>query len=337
MPRNRRLARIGLAAVAALAAAASWFLLRRAPAPAAPKAAGLAQKALPAEVLLSGTIRARHIVQVPAPVEGVLERYMAEPGQEVFEGQLLARIHNEGLVAEQQAAKADLERVEGRIRALESALIAARLEASRSRAEADRVRDDYEKARGVFERQQFLFQEGAVARQVFERAKKDFEAARQQFESAHDMARLAEDRVDSLSKELDAARTRLEEAREALEAADRKLESTEVHSPVDGVLLARNRQPGDPVGPHVPDLLQIAVDLSVLEVVVEPEPPVLERLAVGLPVMVEVAEGPPVALEGRVIAIEKDGRVIVEFANPNPAVRPGMTARVRIPLRRSAP
>lgn len=337
MSRNKRLVKLGLAVAVLIAAASTWILVRRGAAPAPSAKAGPAQKALPPEVLLAGTIRARHIVQVPAPVEGILERYMAEPGQEVFEGQLLARIHNEGLESEQQAARADLERVEGRVRALESALIAARLEASRARAEAERVRDEYERARRTFERQQFLFQEGAVAKLTFERSKKEFEAASQQFESADSMARLAEDRVDSLTKELDAARKRLEEAREAFEAAQRKLEATEVHSPVDGVLLARNRQVGDPVGPHVPDLLQIAVDLSVLEVVVEPEPPVLERLSIGQPVLVEVAEGPPGALAGRIIAVEKDGRVVVEFANPSPAVKPGMNAQVRIALSGGVP
>ncbi len=337
MARTKRLVQIGTALAVLSAAGATWVLLRRESAPAASGKAGPVQESLPPEVVLPGTIRARHIVQVSAPVEGILERYMAEPGQEVFEGQLLARIHNEGLQAEHQTAKADLERAEGRVRALESALIAARLEASRARAEAERVRDDYEKAQRIFERQQFLFQEGAVGKLAFERAKKEFEAASRQFQSSEDMARLAEDRVDSLTKELDAARKHLDAAREALEAAQRKLEATEVHSPVDGVLLARNRQPGDPVGPHVPDLLQIAVDLSVLEVVVEPEPPVLERLSVGQPVMVEVAEGPPGALTGRVIALEKDGRVVVEFANPSPAVKPGMNAQVRISLRRPAP
>lgn len=337
MTQKKRLVKAGVAVAVLGAATMTWIWLRRGSAPAASGKSGPTERPLPAEVLLSGAIRARHVVPVPAPVEGILERYMVEPGQEVFEGQLLARIHNEGLEAEQQAARADLERVEGRVRALESALIAARLEASRARAEAERVRDEYDKARRAFERQQFLFQEGAVAKVVFERAKKEFEAASQQFEATEGMARLAEDRVDSLTKELDAARQRLDEAREAFEAAQRKLQATEVHSPVHGILLARNRQVGDPVGPHVPDLLQIAVDLSVLEVVVEPEPPVLERLSVGQPVMVEVADGPPEALAGRIIAVEKDGRVIVEFANPSSAVKPGMSAQVRIALGGTTP
>ena len=320
-------------AVAALGAAAAFWLLRHRtrPAPAAHHAGVGASSAFPSELRLSGTIRARQIVAVPASVEGILEQFMVEPGQEIFEGQLLARIHNGGLEAARQAAQADLERAEARVRALESGLIAARLEASRSRAEADRVRSDFERIERNYQRHQFLYKEGAVAKLVFEKVQKEYEAARQDKESVEEMARLADERLAALTKELDSARASLEEKREALEQARQNLAAAEVHSPVDGVLLARNRQVGDPVGPHVQDLLQIAVELSSLEVVVEPEPPALERIRPGQDALVEVVEGPPSGMPGRIVSVEQ-GRVVVEFSNPSPAVKPGMTAQVRISL-----
>jgi multidrug efflux pump subunit AcrA (membrane-fusion protein) len=42
-------------------------------------------------------------------------------------------------------------------------------------------------------------------------------------------------------------------------------------------------------------------------------------------------------LPGRVLTIEKDGHVIIEFSNPNPAIKPGMNAKVRIALNPGAP
>ncbi len=337
MLRGKRLLIVGLAALAALAAL-GWIVLRLRASP--PRATQKAQApgvaSIPAEVRLTGTIRARQVVAVAATVEGILEQFMAEPGQEVFEGQLLARIRNGGLEAARQAAQSDLERVEARVRALESGLIAARLEASRSRADADRARSEYEKAERLFERQNFLFKEGATPKLVFEKARKEFEAARQEAETIGELARVAEDRVASLTKELDGARRLLEEKRQALEEARQNLEAAEVHSPVDGVLLARSRKVGDPVGPDVQDLLQIAVDLSALEVVLEPEPPVLERIRPAQEALVEVIEGPASGMPGQVSAVEQ-GRVIVAFANPSPAVKPGMTAHVRIRLAPPAP
>ncbi len=320
--------------VLAAIAAGGWFLIHSRARSAKTPVTTSDEQPLPSEILVPGTIRARHTVPVPATTQGILEQVMVEPGQEVFEGQLLARIHNGGLEEARRAAQADLERAEARARALESGLIAARLEASRARAEADRVRTEFEALERTYQRQQFLYKEGAVAKLAFEKVQKQYELARQEKESVDEMARVAEDRVASLTKELDSARQALEERKQALEEAQQNLAATEVHSPVDGVLVARNRQVGDPVGPQVPDLFQIAVVLSTLEVVVEPEPRILERIQPGQSVVVEVVEGPLGGLPGRVLTIE-EGKVVVEFANPSPAVKPGMNAQVRFML--SAP
>ena len=78
------------------------------------------------------------------------------------------------------------------------------------------------------------------------------------------------------------------------------------------------------------DLFQIAVDLSELDVILEPEPRVLERIRPGQEAVVQIAEllsGIP----GKVREI-KESRVFVEFTSPDPAVKPGMTVQVRIKL-----
>lgn len=330
MGRRKQVLVMVVAVLAGVAAGGAWVLLR--PHQAAPaRSSDAALSVFPPQVRVPGAIRARQVVPVAATVQGTLEQVMVEPGQEVVEGQILARIHNGGLEAAREAAQADLERAESRARSLESALMAARLEASRARANADRIRTEFEKIERNFQRQQFLWQEGAIAKLAFEKARKEYELARQDKESIEEMARLADDRLASLTKELDAARASLEEKRAALEEAVANLAAAEVHAPVDGVLVARKRQVGDPVGPHVPDLFEIAVDLSTLEVVVEPEPGLLARIQPGQAVVVEVTEGPLGGLPGRVLKIE-EGRVIVEFANPSPAVKPGMDAQVRFQL-----
>src|ERR1700730_18289042 len=60
-----------------------------------PAAQGV-QASPPLEVHLSGKIRAQSVVSVAPPVEGTVGAVFADVGQEVFEGQLLARITNEG-------------------------------------------------------------------------------------------------------------------------------------------------------------------------------------------------------------------------------------------------
>jgi multidrug resistance efflux pump len=85
------------------------------------------------------------------------------------------------------------------------------------------------------------------------------------------------------------------------------------------------------VNQDLKDLFQIAVELSSLEVVVEPEPPVLERIRPGQEAVIQVAEIPGEGLPGKVREI-KSGQVVVEFVSPSPAVQPGLTAQVRIKL-----
>src|SRR6476620_4743434 len=72
-----------------------------------PKAAATQGPAQPfpgGEVSLSGKIQAQHAVLVAAPVEGKIDVFHVEVGQDVYEGQLLAQIKSDSLdTAGQQA------------------------------------------------------------------------------------------------------------------------------------------------------------------------------------------------------------------------------------------
>jgi HlyD family secretion protein len=283
------------------------------------------------EVSLPGKIRARQVIPVAAPVEGVLEVVEAEPGQEVYQGQLLARIKNVGLQAAQQLSQAQAERAQSRVDALNSSHIAARLEASRARSDASRAQTDFDRAEKTYLRQQMLHTEGATPRLVFEKAQKEFELARAQQQTLYELAKQAEQRAESLRKGIDNARRLLEESNRELDDAQQDLAGSEIRSPVDGILVARARQAGEEVTREVKDLFQIATELTSLEAVVEPEPPVLARIHAGQEAAILMAELPQV-IPGLVREI-KAGQVIVEFASPGPAVRPGLSAQVRIKLK----
>jgi hypothetical protein len=97
------------------------------------------------------------------------------------------------------------------------------------------------------------------------------------------------------------------------------------------VLVGRRGVAGDDVDRSMSDFLQIATDLSRLEVVLEAPPPVLARTKPGQPAAVAVAEHATDPLPGEVKTVDQ-GKVIVEFANPDPLIRPGLTAHVRIRL-----
>lgn len=323
--------RIWLWAAAALVLAAvaggwaAWHRKANAPKPQA------AAPTAPSEVSLSGKVEAQHVITVEATQSGVVEAMLVEVGQEVFEGQLLAQIKNGGLETQRQAAENDAERAQARVNQLESAIIAARLEASRAQADATRARGELDRLQRTYQRQQLLYREGATPRLTFEKAEREYQTAKAEADSIEQVAKNAEDRVATLTKDAETARQRLAERNEDLEAAKAQVAAGQVHSPVTGILVGRRAEAGAEVDPSMKDFLQIATDLTLLQITVEPPAPVLPRLRAGLPALVFLAEVPNGGLPGVVRAV-KERQVVVEFNNPSPAVKPGLMAQVQIRL-----
>jgi multidrug resistance efflux pump len=268
---------------------------------------------------------------VAAPVEGILETIEVEPGTDVHEGQLLARISNTMLASDRDLAVQELDQAQTRVNNLESSLIAARLEASRASADSMRARSEYDRAQKIAERQQFLFKERATAKLTMEKAVADFEAVKKDYDAVSALAEQARERVNAIVQDLDAARKALAEKSQALEEVQTALQAAEVHSPVDGVLLSVATKVGEPVNPTMADVFRIGVDLHELQATVEPEPPVLARLKPGLSALVQIVDYSRDAVDAEISSIE-NGRVVVFFASPGPSVRPGMPAVVKLQL-----
>ena len=328
-----RVKQFGGVAAVLVAGAGAWFYFR----PSAPAQAPVAPQAVapvpePDEVRLAGKIRAQYVIDVAAPQDGMITALFADNGQEVYEGQLLARITSEGLEASREAAVRALEGAQNRLNTIESAVLAGRLEASRARAAASRARSDFDRLERIHSRQQMLLREGAVARQNAERTAREFEMAQSEYQALDDVATRAEERVSNMLKDLDAARRVVEEKNAELEDIKARLAASELVSPVTGLVVGRNGSMGEQVTAERRDFFQIAVNLSQLEVVLEPEPPILKLIGAGQPALVMTAEQAGEGLEGSVKGI--DGTlVIVRFVSPNPAIKPGMTAQVRVRLK----
>jgi multidrug resistance efflux pump len=300
-------------------------------APAAPQTTVIPAAAPGSEISLQGLIQAQRVVAVAAPVDGVMETVDAEAGQDVFEGQLLAHIKNTKLDSALEAATAEQEQAKQRVTNLEATIIASRLEASRARADASRVKSDYDRLEKVYQRQQMLIKEGATPRLVFEKAEREYQEAKQELDTKDALARAAEDRLEGLSRDLDTAKKRLDDRATALDEAKGDIAAGDVRSPVDGTILSRRGAAGDEVNRTMEDLFRIAVTLSALEVEIQPQPDALPRIKVGQPASVFVAEvgGEPIAGTVREM---KEGRVIIDFTSPSPAIKPGVTAQVKLKL-----
>ncbi|HEV2691176.1 MAG TPA: efflux RND transporter periplasmic adaptor subunit [Bryobacteraceae bacterium] len=320
----------GVILLAALAAGFYGYRMRHAaPAKVAP-VVKVAPPPLPTEVTLAGTIQATKIIKVGAPVDGTIEQFVSDVGDDVAKGDVLARIRNPKVAAEQEAARLNGEQSRNRVQELDAALIGARLEVSRSEADATRLQLELSRAQKEFERQQMMYREGVTPRLVFEKAEQEYNSLKTQTENLAETRKKAQERVASLTKEWEAAQKAAEKSASRIEGAPAGAAAGELTSPADGVVVARRGKEGDLVTTKITDLFQIAVDLEKLQVVVAADAQTAPRIHAGQTVAIEIKEFPSTA-QGTVREV-KGGQVLIDFPSPAPGVRPGMTAQVKIKL-----
>jgi multidrug resistance efflux pump len=283
------------------------------------------------ELSLSGKVLPVKIIEVRAPLNGILDKVLVDVGDDVFEGQILAHVKNPRLETSAHTAQDETEKLRNRVNELQSALLSTRLDASRSRADAMRARMELEHAEKAFQHQTALMQEGATPRLVYEKAEKEYSSQKADLETTEALASQQEERIVTLTKELTASQNLLEKKQSELEDAGRDIAAANILSPADGIIAARHIQPGEQINRAQPNLFEIGTNLTDLQVSLTPQnPKLLTRVHKGQAAVIEIAETPGI-ISGTVREI-KDGQILVEFSSPAPIIRPGLTAQVKIKL-----
>jgi len=298
--------------------------------PPAPANAAAAITAANNEVTLQGKIRPQHIRGVTPMIGGFIEAFLADPGAEVYEGQVLAKIGAQGLESARDVAQEDLEKSQEAVAKAEAVVNAAKLEVSRAEADAQRSRTALDRAERASTRQQTLFREGATPRLVYEKTLKEYEAALKDYDIVDAAVRSGREHVQAGLREVDAAKKIVASKLEQLDDAQDNLANAEVHSPVDGTIVSRKGEIGSTAGAS-DEIFQIATDLFALEVTVEAKPEIAKRITPGMPALVLMLDMGSVAMNG-VVREVKENQITVEFTSALPAIKPGMTADVRFKL-----
>jgi multidrug efflux pump subunit AcrA (membrane-fusion protein) len=284
-----------------------------------------------AEISLTGKLQAVEVTPLSVPLDGVLDEVAVQVGDEVFEGQILARISNAALKENEREAQLEVERAQARISSLETELTGARLEDSRLTAELQRARGESARTERTYQRQELLRREGATPRLTFERAQKENEGAREELDRVRTLAQVAQERIERLLKEIESSKKAEAEKEAAHELAKEELAAANVVAPADGVVVSIKRAQGEEVQKTMGTLMELATDVTRLELVVEAPPAYTKRLAAGQPALIVMAELPGAGLEAPIKLVEAE-RVVVEFSSPSPLVKPGMTAAVKFRL-----
>lgn len=231
---NKRLV-IPLLLVVSIAAIVIWLLFHA------------SRKEDSGKIRVSGNIEVT-TVELSFKVPGRVKERLVDEGDQVRQGQVVARLDPEDLIheeenrsAEVRAARALLSELETGYRKEEIAQAEAAL--LRISAEADRLRTD-------FKRQQQLYRREVISA-------RDFDASRAAFESSQASVREARERVNLLrsgprKETIAQARARLESAEAYLALARTRLGYATLTSSAAGMVLSKNIEPGEQVAAGTP-------------------------------------------------------------------------------------
>jgi HlyD family secretion protein len=251
------------------------------------------------EVHATGHLEAVTTVQVGAEVSGRIATVEVDYNDTVKAGQILARFDRASLEAQ-------------------VAQINATLQAAR--ATLEQARTDRDQANRTAERAARLFAQKTISDAEREQAASTAAAADQR-------ARAAEAQVAAQTAALALART--------------NLGHSVIRAPIDGVIVTRNVDPGQTVASvfQTPVLFSVAADLKKMEVVAAVDEADVGEIAAGQRANFTVNAYPGRTFEGVVRMIRNSPVIVqdvvtygtlVQVENADLALKPGMTASVRI-------
>src|SRR5438132_656151 len=263
----------------------------------------------------TGTINSVITVQVGSQVSGTIAKLNADFNSRVHKGDVVALIDPALFNGALLQATADLENAKANLEA-------ARANLEKARAGLVQTKADYDRAVG-------LTKDGVMSQQQLDLAKSNYDAANASVDAAAANITQAEAQVS------------LKEA--AVAVAQTNLDYTVIRSPIDGTVVARNVDVGQTVAASLqaPTIFTIAQDLTKMWVYAKTDESDVDNIKVGKQVTFKVDALPKQTFSGVVSQIRMNPTTvqsvvtydtIIEFANPELKLFPGMTAYVTIPV-----
>jgi HlyD family secretion protein len=263
----------------------------------------------------TGTINSVITVQVGSQVSGTIAKLNADFNSRVHKGDVVALIDPALFNGALLQATADLENAKANLEA-------ARANLEKARAGLVQTRADYDRAVG-------LTREGVMSQQQLDLAKSNYDAANAS--------------VGAAAANITQAEAQISQKKAAVTVAQTNLDYTVIRSPIDGTVVARNVDVGQTVAASLqaPTIFTIAQDLTKMWVYAKTDESDVDNIKVGKQVTFKVDALPKQTFQGVVSQIRMNPTTvqsvvtydtIIEFANPELKLFPGMTAYVTIPV-----
>lgn len=266
-------------------------------------------------VQATGTINAVTTVQVGSQVSGTIQTLFADFNSHVKKNQVIAQI-------DPALFKGALLQAQANLANAQANLVAAKANLDKADAAALQAKLD-------FNRYTTLAAEGVVPTQQLDTAR----AASQSADAA----------VGAARAQVTQANAQVQQNSAAVTVAKTNLDYTTIKSPIDGTVIARSVDVGQTVAASLqaPTLFTIAQDLTKMQVYVSTDESDVGTVQAGQDVSFKVDAFPKDSFKGKVSAVRLNATTvqnvvtyttIVDFANPDLKLFPGMTAYVTVPV-----
>jgi HlyD family secretion protein len=263
----------------------------------------------------TGTINSVITVQVGSQVSGSIAKLNADFNSRVHKGDVVALIDPALFKGALLQATADLKNAQAN-------LVAARANLEKAKAAFVQTKADYDRAVG-------LTKDGVMSQQQLDLAKSNYDAANAS--------------VGGAEANITQAEAQISQKEAAVAVAQTNLDYTVIRSPIDGTVVARNVDVGQTVAASLqaPTIFTIAQDLTKMWVYAKTDESDVDNIKVGKAVTFKVDALPKQTFQGVVSQVRMNPTTvqsvvtydtIIEFANPELKLFPGMTAYVTIPV-----
>jgi HlyD family secretion protein len=263
----------------------------------------------------TGTINAVITVQVGSQVSGTIAKLNVDFNSRVHKGDIVALIDPALFQGALLQASADLDNGKAN-------LVAAKANLEKAGATSLQTKADYDRTTQ-------LTTEKIMSQQQLDMAKANYDSAKAAVGAAVANVTQAEAQVSQKAA--------------ALAVAQTNLNYTVIRSPIDGTVVARNVDVGQTVAASLqaPTIFTIAQDLTKMLVYTKTDESDVGNIKPGKPVTFKVDAFPKDTFHGVVSQVRMNPTTvqsvvtydtIIEFANPELKLFPGMTAYVTIPV-----
>jgi HlyD family secretion protein len=277
-------------------------------------------------VKATGSVDAEITVDVSSQLSGRMAEVFVNFNDMVKAGQPLAQLDQESFLIAAKEAKATLQVATATARVQEAATERAKLGVENSRndealaealvASAQAKQDE---AQREFERKAKLAKTGAVAERDFSQARAlrdtgaaDLRAAIEQVKMKAEAIEIAQADLHMAEANLENAQAEIAQKQAALDQAELDLKRTVIRSPIDGVVVKRDVNPGETIAVayEAKTLFKIANNLDSMEVHGKIDEADIGKLKAGQSVRFTVDAYPDQTFAGKVLQIRKASEVV---------------------------